>query len=200
MPTGLFHVCDEGMQCDVRDATRSMYEIEHTPWVVSLDISQAPSNQTSRTTPMHTLHASEILDPLTMCTMVIAMLATAVRQLTKLIQSLNKMLPKSFWRKLAKALHQAIQYFIKEITPPNPSPIVTKVINVVFAAIFYVLVLDCTCLMIIDIIQIWSSDAVAWKKLLGTAVLTIIAFNWRFCLNQGEKLRKELKATSRVLW
>lgn len=149
---------------------------------------------------MHTLHAPEIFHLLTMCAMAIAALATAMRQLTKLAQSLNKMSPKSFWEKMAKAFSRAIKYLIKEITPPNPSPIVTKVVNVVFAAIFYVLVLDCTFLMIIDSAQIWLSDAVAWKKLLGAAILVVIAFGWRFCLNQGNKLRAELKINSRILW
>lgn len=142
----------------------------------------------------------KLLDSPILNILAIATLADVMRRLIRRIQSLNRALPKSFWRNLAKGTNYAIKYIVKEVTPPKPSTIATRTAKVIFAAIFYVLVVDCTCLLIIDSVLIWTSDASSWRKLLGTAVLLVIAFNWRFCLNQGEKLRAELKTTSRVLW
>lgn len=149
---------------------------------------------------MNTPHGPEIFNSFNMYMLAIIALAKMMRRVFRAIQSLDKTLPKSFWQKLAKGFNQAIKCLIKEITPPNPSPFVTKAVKVVFAALFYVLVLDCICLLLIDGVLILTSDAVVWRKLLGAVVLFVIVLAGRFCFTQGEKLRIELKMDSHTLW
>jgi hypothetical protein len=149
---------------------------------------------------MNTPHTPEIFNSLSMYMLAIIALAKLTRRVFRAIQSLDKTLSKSFWRKLVKGFNQAIKCLIKEITPPNSSPNVTKAGKVILAALFYVLVLDCTCLLFIDGILISTSDAVVWRKLLGAVVLFVIVLAGRFCFTQGEKLRIEMNIDSHPLW
>lgn len=142
----------------------------------------------------------KLLDSPTTLILAAVALIDAMRKLIRSVKSINNMLPKSFWRKLAQAFDRSTKYIAKEITPPNPSPNATKAAKVILAALFYVLVLYCTCLLITDGTLVWMSDTAAWRKLSGAGVLFFIALAGRFCFTQGEKLRIELKIGSRPLW
>ena len=125
---------------------------------------------------------------------------TALKRLLKSFASLSNLLSKVSWQKLRRFSLTIYRKLAEELTPPEKYPHIERVCEVYFAALFYVFVLDCTTLLIVDVLLSFFSPAPFWKHVAGFAVAIVIAICGRWCFAVAERTRIKLRANSRVIW
>jgi len=127
-------------------------------------------------------------------------LTTLVEATGKLAKSVKASLPKNTWLMVRIALQTLGRGLVSQMKFPQPYPPAEKAAKVMFAAIFYTLMLKCLGLFALLFLLAFSGDVIFWKCIAAVAIASLLVMMLRWCFVRAENLRLELKETSLVLW